>query len=39
MLLKIETSVDAQNHDGRIKLLSRVMEHMLQQNIHIHDKH
>jgi hypothetical protein len=39
MRLKTEASVDARNHYGRIKLLSRVMEHMLQQNIHIHDKH
>jgi hypothetical protein len=39
MSLKIETSVDARNHDGRIKLVSWVMEHMLQKNIHIHNKH
>jgi len=39
MRFKIEASVDARNHDGRIKLLRMVMEHMLQQNVHIHDKH
>jgi len=39
MRLKIEASVDARNHDGRIKLVSSVMEHTLQQNFHIHDKH
>jgi hypothetical protein len=39
MRLKTEASVDARNHVGRIKLLSRVMEHVLQQHIHIHGKH
>jgi hypothetical protein len=37
--LKEEASVDARNHGGRTKLLSRVMEHLLQQNFHINDKH
>jgi hypothetical protein len=37
--LKGEASVDARNYGGRIKLLSRVMEHLLQQNLQINDKH